>query len=95
MEYKYLILKDRLDVEYPVIWPKPIDPLNWRSGVTHKDMASVHRASEVRVVSAGFCTIFPTVTAGGKSESLRMESRPEDARIIAGFFGGQNGSSES
>ncbi len=88
MEFKYLILKDRLDVEYPVIWPKSLDEIDWRSGVSHKEMASVHRASGVRVVSAGFCTIHPTITAGGVSESLRMNSRPEDSDIISKFFGG-------
>ena len=87
MEYKYLILRDRMEQEYPVIWPKSLDPINWKSGVSHKDMAAVHSASNVRVVSAGFCTIGHKCTAGGQSESLRMESRPEDAAIIQQFFG--------
>ena len=85
-EFKYLILRDRKDVEYPVIWPKSNDELDFRAGVSHRDMSRVHSASNVRVVSAGFCTIHPKITAGGRSESLGMESRPEDANVIARYF---------
>jgi len=50
----------------------------------HRDVARCHSASNgPRIKSAGFCTILPTVTAYGESESLRgMKSRPEDAAII-------------
>lgn len=87
MEYKYLILRDKLDQEYPVIWPKSLDQTNWQSGVSHKEMSRVHSASNIRVVSAGFCTIGNNAKAFGKSESLNMDSRPEDTQIIQQFFG--------
>lgn len=85
MQYKYLILRDKFNKEFPVIWPILLD--NWESGISHRQMSKVHNVNDVRVVSAGFCTIGNNVTANGKSESLRMDSRPEDQAIIQQFFG--------
>lgn len=85
-EFKYLILKDRLDVEYPILWPVAKDPTDYRSGVSHKEVASVHRASGVRVISAGMCQLSPKVATFGRSESLNMDGRPEDAAVIAAVF---------
>jgi hypothetical protein len=66
------------------------------NGVSHRDVASLHRVGHRVVVSAGFCSIRPTckgacsrdgcftVEVWGVSESLHgMESRPEDANIIS------------
>lgn len=85
-EFKYLILKDRLDVEYPILWPLPSDQCDHRSGVSHREVAGLHSASGVRVVSAGFVTIGASINAGGRSESLRMDSRPIDGEVITRFF---------
>lgn len=50
--------------------------------LVHRDVARCHRASSMAVIAAGFCTLFPTVTAWGESESLGMKGRPEDADVI-------------
>jgi hypothetical protein len=36
-----------------------------------------------KIVSAGFCTLGNPVKAYGYSESLGIESRPEDAKLIS------------
>ena len=73
---KYIIVKDRQDKEYAIIFPEQI---------IHKDVARIHRASDVRVISAGFCQLNPA-EAWGESDSLKMKSRPEDSSIIGKDF---------
>lgn len=75
---KYLIVRDQQEKEHAIIFPEEL---------VHADIARVHRATNLRVVSAGFCTIGDQVSAWGESESLRgMKSRPEDLAIIASRF---------
>ena len=82
MEYKYIIVKGPVPDEElsAIIFPKR---------VTHRDVASIHRANDhcFRLAGAGFCTIGETVNVWGESESLRgMKSKPEDADVIAKDF---------
>lgn len=78
MQLKYIIVRDRDEIESAIIFPEQL---------THKDVARIHRATDVRVVSAGFCTLFQAVTAWGRSDSLDMESRDIDAAVIGRDFG--------
>jgi hypothetical protein len=71
---KYIIV-DQQGTELPVIFPHLIN---------HSDMRHAGK-----VVSAGFCQIFASdadkkvsVAVGGKSDSLKINSRPEDKEII-------------
>jgi len=71
---KYIIV-DQEGIELPVIFPHLIN---------HSDMRHAGK-----VVSAGFCQMYATdgentvsVCVFGKSESLKLESRPEDKEII-------------
>jgi hypothetical protein len=82
---KYLIIRDEHGLETPVFCLAP---------KTHEQMATAwRRDANSRVVSAGFCEIFPTlpdemprVRTFGFSSSLNIGPRPQDARIIAGFY---------
>lgn len=85
-DFKYLILKDRLDAEYPILWPVSADTRDYRSGISHREVAGRHRASGVRVVSAGMCQLSPRIVTWGRSESINMDRRPEDSGIIYHFF---------
>lgn len=92
-ELRYIVIKDRNDEEHAILFPKC-------NGLWHKDVTRIHRAGDVRLVSAGFCRLnIPAdrrdameVTVHGKAESLgpnaaKFKSRPEDAEIIAkGLF---------
>jgi len=49
---KYIVVKDREDVEYAILFPD--------RGI-HKDVARIHRATDVRLVSAGFWQLNLTV----------------------------------
>lgn len=51
----------------------------------HKDVARCHRAGNLAVISAGFCNLDGSVY--GNSDSLRMNSRPEDAIAVKRLFG--------
>jgi hypothetical protein len=77
MPFKYIIVRDRADREHGIVFPEAI---------IHRDVARIHRASDVRVVSAGFCYIGDHVEAFGESETLKLKSRPEDTAIIAADF---------
>jgi hypothetical protein len=74
---KYIIIRDREDKEHAIVFP---------NSVIHADVARIHRASDVRVVAAGFCSLWPTVTCWGESESIRKKSRAEDSAIIYSSF---------
>ncbi len=75
---KYIIVKDRDDKEFGIIFP---------DAIRHKDVARIHRATDVRVMSAGECRIGETTAAWSFSESLGgMASRPEDGAILERDF---------
>lgn len=78
---KYIIIKDRDDRETAIIFP---------SHIIHKDVARIHQATDVRVISAGFCFLNP-VEVWGESETLQMKHRPEDAQIIEKDWKEKNG----
>ena len=71
---KYIIAEQYDGTELPVIFPHLIN---------HSDIRCPGK-----VVSAGFCQIFAdgvnlvSVAVFGKSDSLKMDSRPEDKEII-------------
>jgi hypothetical protein len=69
---KYIIVKDEKDKEYAIVFPKAI---------IHKHVARIHRATDTRVISAGFCEL-STIATWGRSDSLNMDSRPEDTEIL-------------
>lgn len=77
MALKYLIVRKQEHgmppEEHAIIFPAEL---------VHKDIARCHRAKNHAVIAAGFCRIFPSVSAWGESESLGMKGRPEDASII-------------
>lgn len=78
---KYLVVRDQEEKEYAIIFPNE---------VVHKIVARLHRASDVRVVSAGFCEWLSAAerwNVWGESESLGgMNSRPEDAEVLLRSF---------
>lgn len=78
-ELKYIVVSDREHVERAIVFdPKLI----------HRDVAKIHSASHgPRVISAGFCLLFPEAKAYGMSESLHLESRPvEDTAILVAML---------
>lgn len=86
---KYLIIQGEDGAEFPVFCCAP---------QTHADMARAWRRTPAsRVVSAGFCSIIVSpngddaavpvwVATYGRSESLNLHPRKEDARLIAAFL---------
>lgn len=74
---KYIIVKDRDDEEHAIVFPDKI---------IHKDVARIHRATDVRVVSAGFCCLTDLIV-WSKSESIGKEHRDADAAILRKDFG--------
>ena len=82
---KYIIVKDRNDEEHAIVFP---------DAIIHKDVARIHRATDVRVISAGICDIKEPIhlpsaisIAWGESESLKMKARiKEDSKIILKDF---------
>ena len=74
---KYIVVKDRDDKEHAIVFPDK---------VIHKDVARIHRATDVRVISAGFCCLTDLIV-WGESESHKMKHRDEDAAILRKDFG--------
>jgi hypothetical protein len=72
---KYLIV-EKEGLPQGIIFPDPL---------THKQIARVHKAGNLNVVSAGFC-YSDTFEAFGKSESLNICSRIEDTKILQQCF---------
>ena len=81
-EFKYIIVRDSEGEERAIVFPKAL----W-----HRDVARIHRATDVVVVSAGFCRVTTEACdswwAGGESDTLRMKSRPCDAGVIQKDYG--------
>lgn len=85
MNLKYITVRDRDEIESAILFPET---------VIHRDVGRIHSASGVRVLSAGFVQIDhgcgydgkAVVSVYGRSESLRMEPRPEDAELIRRDF---------
>lgn len=79
---KYIVVRidDQFDSnrgeEFAIVFPKEL---------THRDVARVHRVGQNVVISAGFCSrnkLTGEWSAYGRSESLGMESRPEDSVVL-------------
>jgi hypothetical protein len=74
MKINYAILNLRPGAEaVPVLLP---------AGISHDELSLVGRP-----ISAGFCTLLPTVQVFGCSESLNLASHADDARLIKMWFG--------
>lgn len=82
MRVKYIVVHEPSEgVFSAVLFPEQL---------VHRDVASIHRAGRRNVVSAGFAQIDydqgvgnpPSVHVYGRSESLNMSPRPEDAETI-------------
>ena len=82
MRVKYIVVHEPTEEIYSaILFPQQL---------VHRDVASVHRAGRRNVVSAGFvqidydqgCGNPPSVHVYGRSESLKLGPRPEDAEVI-------------
>jgi hypothetical protein len=84
MKTKYIIVRlHQIDKLVAVLFPDAY-------GLSHRDVARLHSASERAVVGAGFCEIdyqLKKVDVYGKSDTLEKQSKPEDAVTIAELFG--------
>ena len=73
MKIKYAILSLRADcATVPVLLP---------ACVSHDEVLLIGKP-----ISAGFCTLTPTVQVFGRSESLNLSSHADDARLIKMWF---------
>lgn len=89
LKMKYVVVKDRENEERAILFPAC-------NGLWHKDMTRLHRASDVRFVSAAFCDITiigdnVDVECYGKAESLgkdakQFAARKEDEEIVKKCF---------
>lgn len=72
---KYVIMEDLDGISYPFIFRKLF---------THADMQYLARSQGYKIVSGGFVCIDPDgdYKCFGRSESLNLDSRPEDSDII-------------
>lgn len=76
---KYVIVESDTGIECPILFPNYL---------IHADVAFRFNRAQ-RVVSAGFFSLGDgKAHCWGKSESLKVESRPEDAAILLKHFGG-------
>lgn len=77
MSFKYIMLNDGLH-DIPIIFPDRL---------VHESVASSLLQHEehknLKVVSAGSVDIGLDCSCYGKSETLKLESRPEDGRVIS------------
>jgi hypothetical protein len=76
---KYIIVKNQFENENAIVFC---------DNIIHKHVSRIHCVSDERVVSAGFFVLDQNnvATAYGRSDSLDMESRPEDSEIISKMF---------
>jgi len=84
---KYIMLELSLgDLRYnvPVIFPDTLVHEDMGKAVVHAANRSVPKA-DVKMVSAGFVSNCSGVTCYGRSESLDLDSRPEDGKIISTY----------
>lgn len=73
------IEKETVAVLFPVI-----------EGLSHRDVASLHRAGQRAIMSAGFCEVDfnkESVITYGESETLRMKPKEGDGVIISKLMG--------
>lgn len=59
-------------------------------GLSHKDVASLHRAGQRAIVSAGFCEVDfenKSVFVYSESETLKMKPKDGDHRVISQLLG--------
>ena len=74
MKIKYAILSLRAGCEtVPVLLP---------DCVSHAEVLLIGKP-----ISAGYCTLAPTVQVFGRSESLKLSAHADDARLIKMWFG--------
>jgi hypothetical protein len=82
MRVKYVVVHEPTEHKFSaILFPEQL---------VHRDVASVHRAGRRNVVSAGFAQIDydqgcgnpSSVHVYGRSESLDLGPRPEDAEVI-------------
>lgn len=82
MRVKYIVVHEPTEGVYsPILFPDQL---------VHRHVARIHSAGLRNVVSAGFvqidydqgCGNPPTVHVYGRSESLDLGPRPEDAEVI-------------
>lgn len=77
---KYIILRDEYGAENPVFFLAPF---------THLDIAEAWtRVAPMQAVSAGFVRFLPddSVATFGRSESLHLSPRPQDASLIRALY---------
>lgn len=54
---KYIVVKDEQDEEHAIIFP---------DSLLHRHVGRIHRVNDVRVISAGFCSLNPISTWGSQ-----------------------------
>lgn len=77
--WKYVMLEGVLGMQLPVIFPEILVHADIAKGVFYTTDRSLGLE---RTVSAGFVDGLLAVNTSGKSESLNLETRAEDASII-------------
>lgn len=76
------------EIKYVIVIPRGMNKNGARAilfngMINHKDMVQTILATKEFVLhSAGFCTVFPEIKAWGRSESLEVGSRKDDAEVI-------------
>lgn len=90
MLFKYITVKvfepGGLDVEKEVV--AILFPII--EGLSHRDVASLHRAGHRAIMSAGFCEVDfnkESILVFGESETLKMKPKEGDGAIISKFLG--------
>lgn len=86
-EVKYIVLADEDRKEYPILFPREIGHVDVSNGIRGETrMSGWSRVKGwLNPVSAGFYDP-DRKTTSGKSESLKIESRPTDAALINAFL---------
>lgn len=86
-ELKYVMF-DLEGLEFPILFPKFVNHNRTEEGMVHSIRRSFSdkglTGGDAEVVSAGF---WDGRNAHGMSESLKMNSRPQDTDIITKFLG--------
>lgn len=86
-EVKYIVLADEAGKEYPILFPRELGHVDVSNGIRgNAQMSGWSRVKGwLKPVSAGFYDPDRRM-ASGKSESLKLESRPNDAALINAFL---------
>lgn len=74
---KYIVVDVTGEGVFPIVFP---------ASLTHKEVARIHRAGQINVVAAGFCTLTSVekgpAKAYGHSETLNLSSREKDTALL-------------